>query len=414
MKGNYSTKTTAAVAILAMAALLCTPPAEAKTKKSAAPKLNKEAQQLMSQGLASLENGEVSSAISSFNKAVRKEGSVSSYFLLGWAHYQRGFKLGSTEAADRDDAQSAIDAYAMALSKDPELKALPDASRLYFSMALCYEAVNSYDKALDAYKMAFRAAPDKPLIPMHAARLRLKMGDAAKAVANVDMAMEKAMKNGTADQVRKAVRRDPAFAPLIAEVATRKAIGVASVEDGTMVAELDARGEDLRDSVRDVAAAKPVAPAQDPAVLEKIAQGNVEFKFRRYLSAVSAYNEALAIDQERMTLGAQQTSQVYEKIGTAYVKLGQSDVAIRSLQKSLQQNPMNPAAHYQIALAYAQSGKTGVALNALNESFKSCAGPNDIRRYVMQAKTDVEFEAVRDLPGFRSTIAQYADRVALR
>jgi hypothetical protein len=75
---------------------------------------------------------------------------------------------------------------------------------------------------------------------------------------------------------------------------------------------------------------------------------------------------------------------------------------------------MNPSAHYQIALAYAMSGKTGVAMNALNEAFKACAGPNDLRRFVMQAKTDTELEAVRDLPAFRSTVAQYADRVALR
>lgn len=407
-------KTSWTVLTIALAALLCTPPATAaKTKKSAKSKANPEAQRLMSAGLANLEKGETSAAISTFNKAARKEGSVSSFFLLGWAHYQRGFKKGSTEAADRDDAQSAIDAYAMALSLDPSLKELPDASRLYFSMALCYEAVQSYDKALDAYKMAFRAAPTKVLIPMNAARLRLKMGDTAKAVSNIDLAMGKAMKIGKGGQLRDAVRRDPAFAPLIADASSRKALGVASSEDGEMVADLGVRGEELRDSVRDTAP-KPVAPAQDAEVLEKIAQGNIEFKFRRYISAVSAYNEALAIDQERMTLGAPQTAQVYEKIGTAYNKLGQAEVAIRTLQKSLQQNPMNPSAHYQIALAYAMSGKTAVALNALKESFKACAGSNDLRRFVMQSKTDTELEAVRDLPAFRSIVSEYADRVALR
>lgn len=408
------TKTGWTVLTIALAALLCTPPANAsKNKKAPKAKVNKEAQRLMSEGLSNLENGESSAAISNFNKAVRKEGSVSSYFLLGWAHYQRGFKMGSTEAADRDDAQSAIDAYAMALGLDPELKALPDASRLYFSMALCYEAVQSYDKALDSYKMAFRAAPTKVLIPMNAARLRLKMGDTAKAVSNIDLAMEKAMKNGQGKQLRETVRRDPAFAPLIADASSRKALGIGSDEDGTMVADLGARNEDLRDSVRDVPM-KPVAPAQDAQVLEKIASGNIEFKFRRYLSAVAEYNEALALDQERLTLGAPQTAAVYEKIGMAYNKLGQSEVAIRSLQKSLQQNPMNPSAHYQIATAYAMSGKTAVALHALGESFKSCAGPNDLRRFVMQAKTDTELEAVRDLPAFRTLVAQYSDRVALR
>lgn len=406
------TKTIGTVLTIALAALLCTPPANASKIKKAA-KTNPEARRLMSAGLASLENGETSAAISAFNKAARKDGSVSSYFLLGWAHYQRGFKLGSTEAADRDDAQSAIDAYAMALSLDSSLKELPDASRLYFSMALCYEAVQSYGQALDAYKMAFRAAPAKALIPMNAARLRLKMGDTAKAVANVDLAMSKAMKNGQSKALRDAVRRDPAFAPLIANASSRKALGIGSDEDGTMVADLGIRGEEMRDAVRDTAP-KPVAPAQDAQVLEKIAQGNIEFKFRRYLSAVSSYNEALSLDRERMTLGAPQVAGLYEKIGTAYNKLGQSEVAIRSLQKALQQNPMNPAAHYQISLAYAMSGKTAVALKALNETFKACANPNDLRRFMLQAKTDTELEAVRDLPTFRSTVARYADRVALR
>jgi tetratricopeptide (TPR) repeat protein len=411
MKEN-TMKTSRTVLALALAALLFTPPAHAAKNKKA-PKANPESQRLMSAGLANLQNGETSAAISTFNKAVRKEGSVSTYFLLGWAHYQRGFKLGSTEAADRDDAQSAIDAYAMALSLDSSLKELPDASRLYFSMALCYEAVQSYDKALDAYKMAFRAAPTKALIPMNAARLRLKMGDTAKAVSNIDIAMAKAMRAGQGKTLRDAVRRDPAFAPLIANAASRKALGIGSSEDGEMVADLGIRGEEMRDAVRDTAP-KPSAPAQDAEVLEKISQGNIEFKFRRYMSAVAAYHEALSLDQERMTLGAPQTAAVYEKIGTAYNKLGQSDVAIRSLQKALQQNPMNPSAHYQIAIAYAMSGKTAVALKALGESFKSCGGPNDLRRFMMQAKTDVELEAVRDLPAFRSTVVEYADRVALR
>ena len=37
-----------------------------------------------------------------------------------------------------------------------------------------------------------------------------------------------------------------------------------------------------------------------------------------------------------------------------------------------------------------------------------------MRRFMMQAKTDVELEAVRDLPAFRSLVSQYSDRVALR
>jgi tetratricopeptide (TPR) repeat protein len=280
-------------------------------------------------------------------------------------------------------------------------------------MALCYEAAGSYDKALDGYKLALKNAPHKALIPLHAARLRLKMGDAAAAMSNVELALAKAMKSGQARALRDAARRDPVFAPLMADAAARKALGIGAGEDGVMTADLGARGEELRDSVR-AAAPAPVAPAQDPAMLERLAQGNIEFKFRRYASAIAAYLDALAIDQERMALGAPQTARIYEQIGAAYNKLGQSEPAALFLQKALGQNPMNPSARYQIALAYATSGKTLAAMNALDESFKSCSDPKDLRRFVMLAKTDVELEAVRDLPAFRSAVARYADRVARR
>ncbi|OGR95805.1 MAG: hypothetical protein A2V88_13915 [Elusimicrobia bacterium RBG_16_66_12] len=403
MEKNSLSQTVCGLFVTVLAVLLLVAPSARAAKTRNTRKADPEASRLMSEGLGSLERGETSAAISALNKAVRRQGTVSSYFLLGWAHYQRGFKLGSTEAADRDDAQSAIDAYTMALSLDPALTELPDRSRLYFSMALCYEAVESYDRALNAYKMALSAAPSKALIPVHAARLRMKMKDTAKVMANIEMALKKAIQNGQEKTLRDQVRRDPAFAPLIANNETRKALGIAAA---------DFRGEEMRDAVRDTP--KRAAPAQDPAVLEKISAGNIEFKFRRYLSAVAAYNEALAIDSERATLGAARTAAVYERIGAAYNKVGQSESALQALQKSLQQDPMNADARYQTALAYAVSGKTASALRAVKEAFSSAANTSELRRLVLLAKTDVELEAVRDLPGFRPLVAEVAGRIALR
>src|SRR5579859_7518553 len=180
-------KTTGLLSAFLAALLLVTPPAgAAKTKKAkakkAAFKLDTEAGKLMSQGMGDLDAGEFSSAISLFSRAARRQPSVQAYFLLGWAHYQRGFKKGAVESADRDDAQSAVDAYQMALARDPKLAELPDRSRLYFSLALCEEAVDSYERALNDYKAALKAAPEKALIPLNAARLRLKMKDPQRAL----------------------------------------------------------------------------------------------------------------------------------------------------------------------------------------------------------------------------------------
>lgn len=398
------------MSLLAAAALLAAPSAQA-AKKAMAPKLDKEAARFMSLGLGNLERGEYSAAISSLSKAVRKQGSVSTYFLLGWAHYQRGFKGGSVEGADKDDAQSAIDAYQMALSLDPKLRELPDASRLHFSLAMCHEAVGSFDESLNSYKNAFRAAPNKALIPLHAARLRFKMKDTEKAMNNLDIAHKKASKYGQLPALQAAAKKDPSFNVMLASPMHRRALGIVAEED-TMVASNDIASGEMRDALRD--AAPKAAPAQDPEVLDKVAQGNLEFKFRRFGSAIAAYQDALDLDMERRTLGSAQKAQIWEKVGTAYNKTGQSDMALASLKKALHDNPMNPAAHYQSALALAVSGKTNAALGALKEAFSSATNPADLRRYVLMSKTDGELEAVRDLPEFRAAVGQYADRIALR
>ncbi|MEK7388428.1 MAG: tetratricopeptide repeat protein [Elusimicrobiota bacterium] len=397
---------------LAMAVLLFTPPAIAsKIRRASHPKMNHFARLWMAEGLADLKQGRPSAAIKAFNKAVGKQGSVSTYFLLGWAHSQRAFKLGATETANRDDAQSAIDAYAMALAIDPALKELPNASRLHLSMALCQEAVMAYDKALESYKSALRASPRNALIPLHAARLRLKMNDNTKALANIKLALTKAGSAAAKHSLRDASRRDPVFASLLADAEAREKLGV-SAED-VVIASIDVRSEEMRDSVRDTAAA-PAPPAQDQAVLAKIAEGNMEFKFRRYESALSAYRRALEMDEERPTLGSGQIGTLNEKIGTAFNKIGQADEALPFLRKALTLNPLNVQARYQVAVSYALTGRNVAALNSLRVSLDSCASASDLRRLVMQSKSDLDLTGLRGARGFGAVIAQYGNRIAMR
>ena len=378
--------------------------------------LDPQAKRLMAEGLRELQHGDNTAAIAKFNKAARRQGSVDSYFLLGWAHYQRGFKTGSPDTADRDDAQSAIDAYTVALRIDPALEGLPDPSRLHFSMALCYEAVGAYDRAIEAYKSAFRAAPTKALIALNAARLRLKMGETEKAEKNVQIALNKALSSGQGRALRDAARYDRAFAPLLANTATRKALELELDNDADafeLAAVSPAAGEELRDSVRDTGPSRRAPAGPDQRVLDKMARGNLEYQSRRYLSAVTAFNDALALNQEQLSLSPAQLSQVYERIGNSYNKLGQAETAIAAFQRSLEQSPANPMARYQLALAYGMAGKTAMALDAVRESLRSCFSPDDLRKLMMGARTDTELEAARDLPGFQRLMAQYNDRARM-
>lgn len=342
-------------------------------------------------------------------KTARRGRDAASYFRLGWTRYERGFAGGVVETADQNDAQAAADAYRTALKKDPGLRGIPDPYRLYFSLALCEEALQSYDRALAAYRTALRLAPDKALIPLHAARLRLKMEDPDKTAANIALALDKARRTGQEKALREAARNDPVFAPLRADASARRALGLDAPRDETFAA--GAQAETLRDAVRD--APKPAPPAQEPAVLQAIARGDLESKFRRWHDALVHYNQALSLNQARPTLSARQEAAVYAKIGAADNRLGLAEAAARALQESLRRNPADAGARYQFALACALDGRTEESLQALRESFRTAADAAELRRYVLLSKTDVELEAVRDLPGYRAAVAD-ARRVARR
>lgn len=362
-------------------------------------------------GLDNLEHREYGAAIASFQKAAKMRGDAASYFLLGYAHYQRGFASGAPETADKQDALETINAYMMALAIDPSLAQVSQPHKLYHSLAMSYEAVGSYEKAVDAYKQALSADPSNPMIPLYAARLRQKMGELDKAAANFKVAMSKAREQGQDRAIVAMVRSNPLFTFMLQNPGVAEQLGEAQpkafpiAEEGELVS--------MRDSVRGTTPAerrRPQVSEQDRAVNDALARANDEFKYRRYRASIEAYQEALTDNSNSGTLAPTQIAVVYERMGTCYNKLGLAPEAIRFLRKAVQDSPMNPAAHYQLALAYSLTGHYQDSIKALKESFKSAPSNGELRRFMLMAKTDVELEPVRDLPAFQGMISEYTDR----
>lgn len=412
-----------------VAALLFTPPASAArhTKKhgskTAKPAPAGRAETYLKAGMENLEKQEHTAAISNFTRATTLQGGSAAYFLLGYAYYQRGFMGGSPETAEKQDALETINAYSMALALDPGLAAVQQPYRLYHSMALCYEALNSYEKAVDAYKKAFEAAPHNPMLPLYAARLRYKMNDAPKSAANLSLSLKRARLLGKEGAIVKLVRSDPLFSMMMESAQHRRVLKeydssipaeatAATARTGGDVASAPA---ELRDSLRSAPSQPRPAPrAEDQAVTERLGAANEEFKFRRYREAIEAYNETMTLNQQSGILNPGQEAFIHERIGTSYNRLGLSHEAIRVLQRSVQQMPFNSSAHYQLALAYAVSGSYSESLRALSEAFKTAPSSGELRKYMLLAKTDSELEPVRDLPGFRTILTDYKERLQAR
>jgi len=217
---------TITLAMIGLAAvLLLAPPAAAKKKaaQKAAPG-RAAAKALVKEGLAEMEKRDFDAAIRKFTKAAEIQGDSATFFLLGYAHYQRGFKSGSPETADKDDALETVNAYAAAIELDADLKAVAQPYRLYHSLALSYEALNNYDQALDAYKEALQAAPANPMLPLYAARLRYRMGDMPKSAANLALSLAKARRIKKERLIIRTVKSDPLFSVLLGSPENRRII----------------------------------------------------------------------------------------------------------------------------------------------------------------------------------------------
>jgi tetratricopeptide (TPR) repeat protein len=451
-----SKKSAKAMIAVAIIALLLAPGAQAKARKTVAKRHAVSAGQtsaLVSAGLESLERKEYSAAIASFSKAARAKGDGGTYFLLGYAYYQRGFMAGDPDRADKQDAVETVNAYSTALALDPTLSQVTQPYKLYHSMAMSYESLGSYEKAVDAYKKAFQAAPHNPMLPLYAARLRYRMNDMKKSAANLDLALSMAKKEGKAKALVNLVETDPKFSMMLANDAHLAALrkydpsasasaapasaptaspaafaqtagyGIAfaapnpaptvAASAQTAVALRDTNPAGIRDSVRGTAPSDDRAGAlraQDKDVLDALAAANDEFKFRNYRPAINGYNDALALNVGSGILNPTQAAFINERIGTAYNKLGQSAEAIHALRQCVQMAPMDSAAHYQLALAYAVLGRYQESIHAVGETLNSAPSTGELKKYMLLAKTDSELEGVRDLPAFKATLDEHRSR----
>ncbi|MFA6002837.1 MAG: tetratricopeptide repeat protein [Elusimicrobiota bacterium] len=400
--------------VLMAAALLLVPPADAARAKKRIPKTRSKVKIQSASGptAAVLQEAMTDMDAQDFDAAISKlsaaRSDCASSFLLGYAYYQRGFRKGNPEAADKADAQAAADAFSKTLNLDPKLSCVSEPYRLYHSLAMAYEALGNDEQAVQSYKDAFLAAPDNPMLPLYAARLRLRMGDSAKSAANLVLALKKARQLKKATLTINALKADPLLSVLLDSAENRRIIQ--DVENG-QDPELSQSPEDpasegsgLRDAIRDQARS---AAAPDP-VLSALASADDRFKAQRYGPAIFAYESALDLDSSAHTLKLVPLAIAYERLGTSYSRLGQSEQAITALRQSLRTMPSNPAASYQLALAYSVAGKFSESLHALNEAFRA-APARERSRYLLMAKAEPDLASVRDLASFRDILNLYKD-----
>ncbi|MBI5883811.1 MAG: hypothetical protein HZB91_12000 [Elusimicrobia bacterium] len=377
---------------------------------------------LMNAGIASMKDRNYGQAIQEFTQAAKAGGSAEAHFMLAYARYQKAFAGGTPENADRKEAAAAIKTYNTAIALDPGLDTVTAPYRVYHSMGLCYEAVGADEKAIESYRKAFQSSPNNPMLPLYAARLRYRMNDVPRSAANLALALRKARAANKDKALVKMVKNDPFFSSMLKSDLNRGI--VSEYETGTNAVAMagtaanDSSKEEMRDAIRDTPPDQRrqiLAESQaDSAALRRLAAAEEEFRFNRFREAIDGYNETLVLNQESAVLNPTQLSLVYERMGTAYNRLGLTNGAIKALRFAVQEMPGNSNAYYQLSLAYAVSGKYAQSLRSLSESFKNAPSDTELRKLSLLARTDSELEPIRDLPGYQSLMGPTMERLQAR
>ena len=357
-------------------------------------------------------------AIALLNQAAAMDPESAELFSrLGDAHFQKAFRKGP-EKADKKSAARAVAAYEKALAL--EKGKVKGSYLLYHGLALSYEAIGKPSSALETWRKAAKASPSNPLPDLYAASLRYKMGDAELSASNLSAGIRRARKINAYPSIARLIRSDAAFSGLLSSPSNQAVLDVYDAVHAGKLREDEAAQAptDLRDSLRDIPMeamrAPPAAVELDPRVSQPLSQADYAFQQQKYRAAIEAYKETLSADKRKGTLDPTRKSLVYERIGASYRQLGLVGEAVRFLEKALGQMPQNSEAHFQLALSFAAGGKLGSALDSLEDSLKNAATPADLRKLLLSARTEPDFQALRTLQEFQQTLSAHSQKLSAK
>jgi len=359
-------------------------------------------QTLLDQGQADLQKGNYNGAIRMFSQAVVHHKDSATYFLLGYAHYQRGFRAGvPASPADTNDVKEAVKAYTTALKLDPKLSGVRQPHVLYYGLGLSYETLSNPTEALKAYKKAMTAAPHDPLMPLYAARLRYQLAETTACAANLQLALMRARQTQQEETVVDILNNDSQFSAMMNNPANQRVVEetVSASAVALNISNTD-DGFGLRDAISDRARAS----LADPKVTDKITQGDGAFSTRNWDEAATAYQQALSRDKHLHSLPVAAQAAINQKIGVCYNSLNRPNEAVPALERALKIAPFSAEAHYQMALAHATAGRSDAALKALKDTFFTAATDAERRRYRLLIKTDHHFATLRARADFRELL----------
>jgi len=371
------------------------------------------AKALISQGLREEQRRDYSAAIASFQKAIRTNArSAEAYSQLGNAYYLRSLKP-TPGASVSSDANDAVFAYTIAIRLDPRLRTVSDPYGLYHGLAMCNGLLGRDGQAAEAMKLAMKASHGNPMPALYAASFYQRLHDNPNAAANFDISLQRAKKLRAYPALSKLIRSDPRFKELLQIPVNGRLLDAYDQMEGAVLAKADVasdlKNEPLRDAPNGGGAPQALGRKEGDSIRSKVEEGDEDLKFQRFRDAILAYREAMRQDKARGVLSASEKAVVLQRAGAGYRQLGHFPEAIKILGASIAIQPSGEA-YYQAALAYAAAGDAPNALAFLNRALGAARTSQQLREMLLMARTDSEFDSLRNLPAFKKIVSPSAAR----
>ncbi|MBI5209795.1 MAG: tetratricopeptide repeat protein [Elusimicrobia bacterium] len=415
-----------------------------------------DASTLAEEGLKELKAGRYPEAIARLERAAAKDASsAKAWFGLGNAFHRRSLARGAADSPDKDDARAAVAAFEKGLTLDPRLASLPEPFSLYAALEECRRAVGDNEKALKDNLKAIEVSRDNFMPRLQRASLHFSREEWASSSVALYRSVLAARRFHAYPQLSRLIRQAPRFASLLelpqnkiildtydaveagdlsdkeAEAEVRDYVDIvaaAKEEDseaasgtrlaaqapaaapaepssdlsglkGFEVAAVQRTDGDLRDSLNDPSSSPrrevPASPAE--FVRERVRQGDDAFASERLREAILAYESAMTADAMRHELPLDEEARLFERIGSAYRRLGMFPEALQALTKALSQPAKRATSYYELALYCAEKMDLDRSLSFLEKALKTASSAQESTRLARDARRDKAFASLRKL-----------------
>ncbi|MFH2202614.1 MAG: hypothetical protein ABIJ96_05840 [Elusimicrobiota bacterium] len=306
------------------------------------------------------------------------------------------------------------------------------------------ETQGRYLAAMAQLRAAIRLDSKDPVLYLHAARVRLIMGDETRSAGNLQLAIQRARAIGAYGKTAAKVRQVTGFQPILTSKRNQRILDLYDAVETGLLSEEEAverihQPEAMRDALSGLAgpgaflngALTPPALEVDAALnalpersqvicqtaecarvrLEAALQrGNDAFTAEIYDEAAANYELALTISDLGTSLTAGQRGAIYLRVGISLRHMGLVNESVKLLTIAAKSLPESVEAEYELATSHNLLGEEETAVDHLKQAFNRAARAGSFDKWRARAEADENFESVRYSGRFSELVEKYTGK----